>query len=195
MNSVLRCSLLGLVLLIAADRALAGPIVDHADINGLRTFKDEGTGLIWADLDNFFDQSFNEMKSAVEAAGFTVAEKSVVEELLNSLPLDGTGTLWDGHAAIMGRAPNRDLIWGGYAPVIPGELAWAFSFRGNSFWSFDDDTGFDLDNVPNGGSNVADMNIWAFRETGVIPEPSTLVLGLTGLVMAGGAAWRHRRRT
>ena len=198
-----RWSALLLALLVAASmlattgRATAGPIVESADIGGLRTFTDTATGLVWADLNNFFGLTYNEMKAAVEAAGFAVAVRSEVDTLLLSLDLSATPVAsWDSYAAIMGKAPNRELIWGAYVPEVdPAFVSWAFAFQGDTAWSFDASTGFGVDSVPNGGSDVADMNIWAFQvnPTGAVPAPAGVILaGVGGLCLSGFGLIRRR---
>ena len=90
---------------IAASALLtaAGPVsataavIDHVDVAGYGTFQDLNTGRVWLDLDNFFSASYVNMEAAASAAGFTVATRVDVEELLNSWPLS-TGLEWPGYA-------------------------------------------------------------------------------------------------
>ena len=80
-------STIALVGLLGVNPAQAA-IINHADINGLRTFEDVGTGLVWVDFDNFFNQSTSNMKTIVEAAGFTFASKSSVQTLLQQFAIE-----------------------------------------------------------------------------------------------------------
>lgn len=95
----------------------------------------------------------------------------------------GSGSTWDSYAAIMGRAPNRELIWGAFQST--STVNWAYAYRDDPGWQFSFANGFGLDAVPNGGMPEADMNMWAvYTGESAIPEPSTLLLvaGSLGLL-------------
>ena len=164
-------------------------ISNHVDVNGLRTFQD-ASGNVWVDLDNFFEKSAADMRTTVEAAGFTVATDAQVHALLDPLPL--TGGEWPTYAAIMGQAPNRGLIWGAYLGT--GNLVgWAWSFDSDVAWTINPDSDNDTD-VPNGGGPFADLNIWAFQSgVAAVPEPGTYGL-LAGMLVPGAAFLIRRRR-
>jgi hypothetical protein len=176
---------------LAFGTAASAAVVVGPTVGGYSTFTDTNTGLNWVRMDSFFDKSHNEMATAVTAAGFTVAGWSDVSALLETLPLPNAAT-WDSYAAIMGRAPNRELIWGSFAPVKSnGNIDWAFSFRGASSW-----TAFNFDwpanTAPNAGTRDADMNIWAFvGGTPPVPEPATWAMMIAGFGLVG-AAMRRR---
>lgn len=173
---------------MTAATAAAAPIVDVPDVGGYATFQDQATGRIWLDFNNFFDTSYNDMAAAVQLLGFTVASRADVEQLLNTLPL--TGGEWSGYSAIMGRAPNRALIWGAFSSTT--ELNWAYSYDTGGAWNIDELTGGALDVPPNAGSPDADMNIWAFQEgTTSTPEPSSIAL--LGLGLLALAAFKVKR--
>lgn len=184
---------LALVSLVSAGTAEAG-IIYGPILNGYTTFTDTDTGLNWVRMDSFFNASYDDMASAVEAAGFTVAARSEVATLLDSLPIYDTSD-WDLLANIMGRTSNRDLIWGSYGPTdADGNIGWAFAFRTYTFWQFEDGV-FPAAIVPNDGTPDADMNIWAYYTGDVqpgVPEPAAwaLMIGGFGLV---GASLRRRR--
>jgi uncharacterized protein (DUF2141 family) len=115
MNSTVKRLAVSAGVLLALSGAAQAAVVDHTDVNGLRTFQDTVTGRIWLDMDNFFNMTTDRMVAVAAAAGFTFAKRADVEQLLGSLPL-GAGD-WAGYDAVMGDAPNRELIWGSYEPT------------------------------------------------------------------------------
>src|SRR5574343_1499909 len=110
-KKAVRLSVAATTLAIAGMNANAA-IVNSGDINGLHTFSDTSTGMVWMDLDNYFDSATGtgsmtglQMISAAQAAGFTVATLSQVQSLLDTRPL--TGGEWSSYAAIMGSGDPR----------------------------------------------------------------------------------------
>jgi hypothetical protein len=189
--------LAAVALLLGGVTSANAGVIPHSDVNGLGTFQDTNTGDVWLKLNDFFGESYNQMKATAEANGFTVADNAGVHVLLDTLPLPDAAT-WDSYAAVMGKAPNRDLIWGAYLPP-PGSTtdSWAFSSRGDSSWSFADNTGFGFDSVPNDPNfpQFEDMNIWAFQSgQSAVPEPGTLTLMGIGIVGIAGYGWRRRKQ-
>ncbi len=173
------CLLIPLLALFLAVHPASATIINSGDIMGLTTFQDQNTGRIWLDLDNFFNKTFNDMKATAVAAGFAVANKSDVSQLLSSLPNPAAN--WASYTAIMGEAPNRDLIWGAYDDT-PGDNShdWAWAYSNESSWTYQANA-WDNNTVPNGGSSSADMNLWAYRESTVVPLPASLLLFGPGL--------------
>lgn len=173
------CLLVPLLALFLAVHPASATIVNSGDIMGLTTFQDQNTGRIWLDLDNFFNKTFNDMKATAVAAGFTVANYSDLNQLLSSL--SDPHANWASYSAIMGEAPNRDLIWGGYDQT-PGDNYhdWAFAYSSDSTWTYQANA-YVNNVVPNGGSREADMNLWAYRESAVVPLPASLFLFGPGL--------------
>jgi hypothetical protein len=189
-RAIMNKQLLGVLAALALVTPASAAVVVGPTINGFDTFTDTNTGRNWVKLDSFFNQTHNYMAAIVTDAGFTVAERPAVEELLGSLPLDGGQ--WPGYAAVMGQAPNRELIWGSYDPVVNNLAGWAFAFDDYSAWDLVDSIVF-ADQVPNGGTDFADMNIWAYADgDGVIPEPATWAMLVTGFGLVGFAARRRR---
>ena len=88
--------------------------------------------------------------------------------------MDGSGPDWNAYAAIMGRASNRDLIWGSYDDGGDTDvIGWAFSGRGDTGWLIEDEH-VGINDVPNADSEFpefADMNIWAYQRSSAIPSP------------------------
>jgi hypothetical protein len=82
---------------MAASVAAQAAIVNHADVNGVRTFQDTTTGYIWADLDNWMSANtgpgsgttlhtnYGSYLGALQAAGFTWADHTVVEAMLPAI--------------------------------------------------------------------------------------------------------------
>ncbi len=184
--------LLVMVFIMAVGGNSMASIIDSPDVNGFGTFQDLNTGRIWLDMDNFFEKSTTEMVAAATAAGFTFATKADVEQLLYSLPL--TGGEWPGYKAIMGDAPNRELIWGSYFETS-STVGWAWAYDYETSWNIMDSTyWFSLmswDSIPNEGTGSADLNIWAYRSGRIpVPEPATMLL--IGLGLVGLAGFRKR---
>lgn len=186
----------GAMLLLATTSANA-QIVAGGTVEGFGTFVDANTGRTWLRLDNFFNTTGDQMVSAAEGAGFQFATASDVSTLFASLtPITPDG--WQNDAAIMGRAPARNIIWGAFAGPVDGSVGWGWAADWDSNWNMIlyADSIYD---TPNGGGDFADMNVWAYmnppRNQGAptaVPEPMTwaLMLGGFGLV---GATMRHKR--
>lgn len=182
--AILRVAVLALLAAAAASAA----VISSAPIGGLSTFQDTNTFRTWVRLDNYFNLSYADMKTDVESKGFTVADQAAVEQLLDSLPLNSGQ--WSSYAAIMGKAPNRDLIWGSFLPVGTTQ-AWAWSYVENSSWSYAPESGLGLGDVPNFNSEDADLNIWAYSAGGAaVPEPATI--GLAGAALLALLSLRRR---
>ena len=181
-----------------ADGASAG-VIDSPDVAGHRTFVDTNTGRTWLDMDNFFDRATGTstftgsgMMAAAAGAGFTVAGRADVEELLGSLPL--TGGEWPGYASVMGYGAPRELIWGLYQ--VPSDAGWAYAYSSDIVWGFDEPVGFCLSSVACGnGAGSQDIGVWAYQTIDPVPAPETSSLLLGGLGLLGLLAWRRKQQT
>ena len=180
---------------IALCQGVQATVVNSADVAGLRTFQDTGTGRIWLDMDNFFDAGAtsgttgNAMIAAAQAAGFIFATKSDVEQLLNTLPLNGGQ--WATYANVIGYGHPRQIIFGMYDDnADPFGVAWAWSDDSN--WNYADDTTY-ANEVQNGNaSGSVDMGIWAYKlASNDVPEPD--MLALLGLGFLGLCVARRKR--
>ncbi len=178
------------ILLVGAALAsnLAGgaqaAVVSGPTIGGLATFTDTNTPLHWLKLNDFFNSSGTAMITAATAAGFTVATRADVTALTDTLPL--WSNLWYAYALVVGKAPNRDLIWGAYVPDPTNRLGYLYSNFYSLDWYFKD-AAFAANRIANGGTVDADENLWAFSSGAVVPEPASLALlgaGLAGLGLA-----------
>jgi hypothetical protein len=129
-------------------------------ISGLTTFKDTSTGATWLRLDNFFDKSINQMLATANAAGFTLADTTQINTLFDSMPLSGDVGVWGQYASVIGRAPNRPLIWGAYNSNT-NNYGWAYAYNNNTSWAISSDIVDGLE-VPNAGTSNVDLNLWAY---------------------------------
>src|SRR3954447_20967354 len=122
MKSRLLSMLAGVALAASVAGSANAAVVAGPTVSGFDTFTDTTTGLSWLKLDEFFDMSAVQMMAAATSAGFTIASRSDVETLVNTLPLDGTLPTWNLYASVMGSAPTRELWWAAYGPVNSGNI-------------------------------------------------------------------------
>lgn len=173
-------------------------VVNSADVAGLKTFSDTNTGRVWLDINNFFDASSSTglspdaMITAAQNAGFSFATKADVEQLLNSLPLSGGE--WSSYSSVMGYGIPRQLIWGVYDNGGSTQN-WAWSWSGDTNWSFYDNSGFSMSVQPNqGSSGDVDLGIWAYQTgTPVAQTPIPAAVWLFGSALAGLTGLKRRK--
>jgi len=188
MKKLVLAALLGL-----ASTTVNAQVVAGGSVGGLGTFVDVNTNRVWLRLDNFFDKSANEMLATAQAQGFSFATKADVNQLLGSLPL--TGGQWSSYAAIMGSAPNRDLMWGAYEGSNVSSVGWAWSYSDEKLWTVIDDVDSSA-SIPNEGGTDADLNLWAFKTgTPSVPEPASWAMMVGGFGVVGGALRARRKAT
>jgi len=182
-----------LLLATTASLALAAPAMAAISlgptVSGLGTFTDSNTGRNWVRMDTYFNQTYNFMANDLTGKGFTLATRTDIEALFATVDVAAD---FNGVAAIMGRAPNRALIWGAFAPVETNNtINWAYAFSGGG-WAIDP-SGFDPNTVPNFNSPDADMNFWAFTGgNAVVPEPASWAMLIAGFGLVGAVARRRR---
>jgi len=174
-----------------ASTTVNAQVVAGGTVGGLGTFVDVNTNRVWLRMDNFFDESADQMLATAQAQGFSFATQADVNQLLGGLPLDADQ--WVSYAEIMGSAPNRDLIWGAFEGSTAGMVGWGWSYSGDGGWSVWDDID-SSGNVPNGGGFAADLNLWAFQTgTPSVPEPASWAMMVGGFGVVGGVL-RARRK-
>lgn len=164
-------------------------IVVGPNINGVQTFTDTVSGRNWARMDRYFNFSHNSMVADLTGRGFTVATRPDLEALFARVDIAN----FTGVAAVMGRAPNRPMIWGSYSPLASnGTIDWAYVYDNGFGWQFGN-LGVLPDSIQNEGTADADMNLWAFvaGDGGAVPEPATWALMIAGFGLVGVAARRR----
>lgn len=62
-----------------------GAIADMDDIGGVGYFKDNRTGYVWMDVDNFLGMSLNEVKAELIGTGFHAANQHDLDGLMDSI--------------------------------------------------------------------------------------------------------------
>jgi hypothetical protein len=198
-------SALSVALLIAASAPVQASIIENADINGVRTFKNTVTGTIWADLDNHrhdvqgestvLYSTYGTYLAALQASGFQWANPSeVFTLLLPNIPLtlitQGVEAVeYAGYAAVMNsHRPDRlvrgiagwDVMTMSQPGVDSDKNEWvssSFSPAGN------------FSDVP---TSFASGGIWAYytgnlppSSGGGVPAPATWALAGVALLLMG----------
>lgn len=165
-------------------------VIASANVGSFTTFQDTNTGRVWLGMNNFFGQTPNDMLAAANLAGFTLGTLADVHELLDPLPLNGGE--WPSYKAIMGDAPNRELIWGFYDDG-GDPYGWAYAYDSDTTWQFVDNIA-PGGTIQNAGGEFADMNIWAYQSGQIVNAPEPITLSLFGTGLAGAVAMRRRKK-
>lgn len=182
---------------VAASFGAHAAIVNHADVNGVRTFQDTATGYIWADLDNWLPAyagpgtqmaaqyaNYGSYLGALQAAGFTWADHTVVAAMLPSI-----GTSVEYQAA--GSAMSTD--WFNALEMIAGYSSWAGGYHVHQPQSTPSGNAW-IDWTTTTGPATAigqGRGLWAYMETAPagggnsVPEPATYLL--VGLALMAAA--------
>jgi hypothetical protein len=187
--------LMATVTLLAAATSAQAAVINHSDVNGFRTFQDTNTGYIWADLDNWIDPAgapnagvryatYATYLAALQTAGFTWADWTTVDNMLQTVPLQPNAT--PTRQAISTDWLNTVEYVGGYSDLGGGTFTVheiRFGAAG-AYWA---------DFTPPGGNPVNVGNgrgLWAYMASapgggggpGAVPEPGSLALAAIALV-------------
>ncbi len=150
-------------------------------------------------MDIFSSVNTDEMVTAANTAGFQLATKIEIQELLDSLPLTG-GEWVSTYKPLMANTPSRNILWGAYDDQDgdPNRIGYAWSRAHDLAWNYRDNilaTDFVTNPVGDGA-----MTLWAyystirFEGTAPVPEPTTMLLFGTGLIGLAGVSIRRKKR-
>lgn len=206
--------LLASLTLLAAVGATHAGIVNHADVNGMRTFQDTGTGRVWLDLDSFRDAGgallpgivdTDSMRVFAAAAGFVIAREAEVKQVTDLLPLVANDpVVFGGYEAILASTHGAGF-WPGIGDWLAG---WMLSDDPTQNWMYMRSARLSSSgwaSTFSGGFNTNEpawspVGLWAYLPPaaggggggggGNVPEPASLALAVLGLT----AVARSRRR-
>jgi hypothetical protein len=173
----------------SANYAQAG-LSSSASVDGLATFEDTSTGLVWLQLPDMFNLSYAAQVTAAESAGFTVANFATVSTLWADTDL-GSGD-WTSVEAITGGSSSRALIWGNYADTLNvggGPNGWGYAYGGDTSWSYY--------NPDAPAESFSDLGLWAYEtssQQSSVPEPASLALVGLGLLAAAAARRKAKQQ-
>lgn len=194
-----------LALLSAGNSVVQASVIDVSDVvvagSSYRAFQDTTTGLVWLDLDNFFQDdtaTYNSIVTYLAGSGYHLASMTDLLLLMASIPAIPAN--FDAEAVIVGAnypgspyaTGTRNLMWGIYED---GNSADGVSY----VWRFSSDTNWGVG--PNIVSATAvlntvdptdrDLGAWIVADAADVPEPAAAAL--VGLGLAWAALLRRKR--
>ena len=168
--------LFAMLLLCGMSNGVLAILVDLPDTAEFGYFLDTESGLIWMDIDSYFNKNYFEVESVLVGTGFHIAKLEETQQLQNSSNMQ----TWEELKLIIGDSASRELIWGffddGNGNNLESWMEWWHDF-GHTDWHVWIDCDLKEYKWP-------DLGAWVVSDAPG-PEPSTwllLLFGLSGMV-------------